>query len=42
LALGKVYPLKNAPLKLKYYALKAINQKLHVGGIFCELPKAFD
>jgi hypothetical protein len=23
-------------------SLKSINQKLHVGGIFCDLAKAFD
>jgi hypothetical protein len=25
-----------------YYILKFLNQKMHVGGIFCDLAKAFD
>jgi hypothetical protein len=33
---------KNAAFKLKDCILKSLNQKMHVGGIFCDLTKAFD
>jgi len=33
---------ENAAFKLTDNVLKSINQKMHVGGIFCDLTKAFD
>jgi hypothetical protein len=33
---------ENAALKLTDCILKSHNQKMHVGGIFCDLAKAFD
>jgi hypothetical protein len=33
---------ENAAFRLTVCALKSINQKMHVGGIFCDLAKAFD
>jgi hypothetical protein len=33
---------ENAAIKLIDNVLKSINQKMHVGGIFCDLVKAFD
>jgi hypothetical protein len=33
---------KNAAFKLTGCILKLLNQKVHVGGIFCDLAKAFD
>jgi len=32
----------NAAFKLTNNVLKSINQKMHVGGIFCDSAKAFD
>jgi hypothetical protein len=32
----------NAAFKVTNSLLKSVNQKMHVGGIFCDLPKAFD
>jgi hypothetical protein len=32
----------NAAFKLTNSVLKSINQKMHVGGIFCDLTKPFD
>jgi hypothetical protein len=32
----------NAAFKLMNSVLKSITQKMHVGGIFCDLAKAFD
>jgi hypothetical protein len=34
--------IENAAFKLTDSVLKSINQKMHVGGIFCDLAKAFD
>jgi hypothetical protein len=36
----KVISTENAAFKLIVF--KSINQKMHVGGIFCDLEKAFD
>jgi hypothetical protein len=36
------YPPKNAAFKLTDYILKSLNQNMYVGGIFCDLAKAFD
>jgi hypothetical protein len=33
---------ENAAFKLTDCILKAVNQMMHVGGIFCDLAKAFD
>jgi hypothetical protein len=33
---------ENAAFKLTCNVFKSINQKTHVGGIFCDLAKAFD
>jgi hypothetical protein len=33
---------EDAAFKLTDNVLKSINQKMHVGGIFCDLAKAFD
>jgi hypothetical protein len=33
---------EDAAFKLTDNVLKSINQKMHVGGIFCDLTKAFD
>jgi hypothetical protein len=33
---------ENAAFKLTDGVLKSLNQKMHVGGIFCDLAKAFD
>ena len=33
---------ENAAFRLKDSVFKSINQKIHVGGIFCDLAKAFD
>jgi hypothetical protein len=33
---------ENAAFKLTDSVLKSINQKMHVGGIFCDLVKGFD
>jgi hypothetical protein len=33
---------ENAAFKLTNSVLKSINQKMYVGGIFCDLAKAFD
>jgi hypothetical protein len=33
---------KNVAFKLTDCILKSLNQKMHVGGIFCDLAKAFD
>jgi hypothetical protein len=33
---------ENTTFKLTFSILKPINQKMHVGGIFCDLAKAFD
>jgi hypothetical protein len=32
---------ENAAFKLTDSVLKSLNQKMHVGGIFCDLAKAF-
>jgi hypothetical protein len=32
----------NAAFRLRDSVLKSFNQKIHVGGIFCDLAKAFD
>jgi hypothetical protein len=34
--------IENAAFKLTVRILKSLNQKMHVGGIFCDLAKAFD
>jgi hypothetical protein len=34
--------IDNATFKLTNSVLKSVNQKMHVGGIFCDLAKAFD
>jgi hypothetical protein len=34
--------IENAAFKQTDSVLKSINQKMHVGGIFCDLAKAFD
>jgi hypothetical protein len=39
---GKSLSTENAAFKLTNIVLKAINQKMHVGVIFCDLSKAFD
>jgi hypothetical protein len=39
---GKGLSAENAAFKVTDNVLKAINQKMHVGGIFCDLAKAFD
>jgi hypothetical protein len=33
---------ENAVFRLTDSVFKSINQKMHVGGIFCDLTKAFD
>jgi hypothetical protein len=33
---------ENVAFKLTDSVLKSVNQKVHVGGIFCDLAKAFD
>jgi hypothetical protein len=33
---------ENAAFNLTYSVLKSINKKMHAGGIFCDLAKAFD
>jgi hypothetical protein len=33
---------ENATFKLTDSVLKSLNQKMHVGGVFCDLAKAFD
>jgi hypothetical protein len=33
---------EDAAFKLTDNVLKSVNQKMHVGGIFCDLAKAFD
>jgi hypothetical protein len=33
---------ENIAFKLTNSVLKSMNQKMHVGGIFCDLAKAFD
>jgi hypothetical protein len=33
---------ENAAFKLRDMVLKSVNQKMHVGGIFCALAKVFD
>jgi len=33
---------EDAAFRLTDSVVKALNQKLHVGGIFCDLSKAFD
>jgi hypothetical protein len=33
---------ENAAFKLIDSVLKSVNQKMHVGGIFCDLAKAFN
>jgi hypothetical protein len=38
--LGKGKSVKNAAIKLTDSVLKSVNQKMHVGGIFCDLTKA--
>ena len=43
--LGKELPKElqeHAAFSLTDSILKSLNQKLHVGGIFCDLSKAFD
>jgi len=32
----------DAAFRLTYSVLKSLNQELYVGGIFCDLSKAFD
>jgi hypothetical protein len=34
--------IEDAAFRLTDGVLKSLNQKLHVGGIFCDLSKAFD
>jgi hypothetical protein len=38
----KGIPTRNAASKLTDCILKSLNQKMHVGGIFCDLAKVFD
>jgi hypothetical protein len=38
----KVISTENTAFKLTDSILKCINQKMHVGGIFCDVAKAFD
>jgi hypothetical protein len=33
---------ENAAFRLTDSVLKSVNQKIHIGGIFCDLAKAFD
>jgi hypothetical protein len=40
--LRKEISYKNAAFMLTDSVLKSINQKMHVGGIFCDLENAFD
>jgi hypothetical protein len=40
--IGKGISTENAAYKLTDSALKCINKKMHVGGIFCDLAKAFE
>jgi hypothetical protein len=40
--LRKGISIENATFKLTYILLKSINKKMHVGGMFCGLAKAFD
>jgi hypothetical protein len=39
---GQGKSTENAAFKLTDSVLKSINHKMHVGGIFCDLAKAFD
>jgi len=41
-AFRKGMSLEDAAFRLTDSVLKSFNQKLHVGGIFCDLSKAFD
>jgi hypothetical protein len=38
----KSIPTENAAFRLTDSVFKSRNQKIHVGGIFCDLAKAFD
>jgi hypothetical protein len=38
----KAVSTEDAAFKLTDSVLKSFNQKMHVGGIFCDLAKAFD
>jgi hypothetical protein len=42
MVLRKRYQLKMLPLRLTDSVFNSINQKMHVGGIFCEVAKAFE
>jgi hypothetical protein len=43
LGLGKAYPsTDDVAFNLIDYVLKSVNQKMHVGGILCDLAKASD
>jgi hypothetical protein len=42
LDLGKTYQPKKATSELTNVILSALNDKLNVAGIFCDLAKAFD
>jgi hypothetical protein len=39
---GKDMSTENAAFGLTNSVFKSLNQKIHVGGIFCDLAKAFD
>jgi hypothetical protein len=41
-AFRKGMSTEDAAFRLTDSVLKSLNQKLHVGGIFCDLSKAFD
>jgi hypothetical protein len=41
-ALRKGMSTEDAALRLSDSVLNSLNQKLHVGGIFCDLLKAFE
>jgi len=38
----KVISTEDAAFRLTYGVFKSIKQNMHVGGIFCDLAKAFD
>jgi len=42
MVLRKRISTENSPFRLTDSIFKSTKQKLHVGGIFCELAKAFD
>jgi hypothetical protein len=42
IGMGMAHTVATAALRLKNNVFKSINQKMHVGGILCDLTNAFD